>query len=295
MPVRILVTGATGVVGTELVRRFAAVGVGVRAAIRGQARNEKLFGQEVVQTVPFDFTDKTLVDNALDGIREVFLLTPEVPEMAEYVRIFLEQAREKQVSHIVLMSFLGADRVPMIRLSRWHHEAELYVMESGIPYTIVRPNLFMQNFITRTQPSGGLIYLPLGKGKVSYVDARDVAVASAEILVTAHQHASKVYRLTGPQSLSIHQVTQIISEVTRTHVEFADISEETARHVLESSGMPAWHVDANMELYALERAGLLEEVSADYQLLTGTMQSGFLDFARDHANVLRDLVEHEEE
>ncbi|MFP4163593.1 MAG: SDR family oxidoreductase [Chitinispirillaceae bacterium] len=295
MPAHILVTGATGKVGTELVRRFAAVGVSVRAAVHGKQSDEALFSLKAVETVPFDFTDKTLINNALEGIKEVFLLTPEVPEQAEYARIFMEQAKQKQVSHVVHMSFLGADRVPMIRLSRWHNEAELYVRESGIPFTIIRPNLFMQNFISRTQPSGGLIYLPLGKGKVSYIDARDVAVASAEILVTAHQHAGKVYRLTGAQSLSIHQVTEMISEVIGSQVEFADISEETARHVLESSGMPAWHVEANMELFALERAGLLEEVSPDYQLVTGTLQSSFVDFARDYAGMLKDLVEHEEE
>ncbi len=295
MPVRMLVTGATGMVGSELVRRFTSVGLKVRASVHGSEPKPQLFNSDLVEAVPFDFTDKSSVENALEGISEVFLMTPEVPEQAEYVRIFLEQAQKSRVNHVLLMSFLGTDRVPMIRTARWHHESELYLSESGIPYTVIRPNLFMQNFITRYQPSGGLVYLPVGKGKISYVDTRDVAFMAAEIMVTSQQHLSKIYRATGTQSLSLKQACTIISEVIGSHVQFADISEETARHILESSGMAAWQVESTIELYALQRNGLLEEINSDFESVTGAAQTSFIDFVRDYAETLRVLVEHEEE
>ncbi|MDR0307719.1 MAG: NmrA family NAD(P)-binding protein [Chitinispirillales bacterium] len=291
---RILITGATNIVGAEIVRRFAGIGVDVRAARHGTASDERL-RSKYVESVPFDFTDKELVSEALDGITHVFLLLPLCPEMAEYARIFIDQAHKSGVSHIVQVSFLAADKIPMIRIARWHHEAESYLMESGIPFTILRSNIFMQQFTTLFQPSGGLIYLPLGKGSVSYVDARDVALCAAEILVTSHQHTGRTYRISGPQKFTLRQAASIMTEVIGSHVMYADVSEDSSRDIMGSLCMPNWKIDALMELYTLMKTGLLDEVSPDYQLITGSMQSTFLDFVRDYADLFRGLVGPDEE
>jgi len=290
MAARILITGAASVLGAEVVRRFVSARVPVRAASHGVLTDER-YSTELVENLPFDFTDKELVKNALKDIRHVFLLLPLTSEMGEYARIFINQAAISGVSHIVHVSFLSVEKIPMIKIARWHHEAEEYLTESGIACTILRPNIFMQQFTSLFSPSGGLIYLPFGKGAVSYVDARDAAVCAQEIIMNAEQHAGRIYRITGAQKISLHKAASVITEVIGSHVMYADVSEETSRDIMVSLGMPHWRADAFLELYALIRNGLLDEISRDYEEITGTAPSLFLDFVRDYADVLRGLVE----
>ncbi|MCL2689585.1 MAG: NAD(P)H-binding protein [Chitinispirillia bacterium] len=290
MAARILITGAASVLGAEAVRRFAGARVPVRAASHGVFVDERL-SSPLVENVPFDFTDKELVSNALKNIDRVFLLLPLTSEMGEYARIFINQAAISGVSHIVHVSFLSVEKIPMIKIARWHHEAEDYLTESGISYTILRPNIFMQQFTSLFSPSGGLIYLPFGKGAVSYVDARDAALCAQEILMNAQAHAGRIYRITGSQKWNLHKAASLITEVIGSHVMYADVSEETSRDIMLSLGIPAWKADALLELYALIRNGLLDDISRDYEEITDTVPSLFLDFLRDYADVLRGLVE----
>jgi len=289
MKARILITGAASVLGAEAVRRFVSARVPVRAARHGVLTDERHSGG-LVESVPFDFTDKELVNNALKNINQVFLLLPQTSEMGEYARIFINQAAISGVSHIVLVSFLSVDKIPMIKIARWHHEAEEYLTESGIAYTILRPNIFMQQFTSLFSPSGGLIYLPFGKGAVSYIDARDAALCAREILMNTEAHAGRIYRITGAQKWNLHKAASLITEVIGSHIIYADVSEETSRDIMGSMGIPSWKADALLELYALVRNGLLDEVSPDYEEITGSAPSPFLDFVRDYADVLRGLV-----
>jgi len=291
MAARILITGAAGVLGAEAVRRFASVNVPVRAARHGFLTDERRYSTGLVENVPFDFTDKELVSRALKNIDRVLLLLPLTSEMGEYARIFINQAVMSGVSHIVQISFLSVDKIPMIKIARWHHEAEEYLTESGIPYTILRSNVFMQQFTSLFSPSGGLIYLPFGKGAASYVDARDAALCAQEILMNPSPYGGRICRITGAQKLSLHKAASVITEVIGSHVMYADVSEETSKDIMSSLGIPNWKADAFLELYALIRNGLLDEVSNDYENITGTVQSTFLDFVRDYADVLRGLVE----
>jgi len=290
MRARILITGAASVLGAEVVRRFVSAGAGVRAARHGVLTDEQ-HNSKFVESVPFDFTDKELVSGALKNIDRVFLLLPLTSEMGEYARIFINQAAKSGVSHIVYVSFLAVEKIPMIKIARWHHEAEEYLTESGIAYTILRPNIFMQQFTSLFSPSGGLIYQPFGKGTVSYVDARDVALCAQEILMNVSQYEGRICRLTGSQRWGLHKAASLMTEVIGSHVMYADVSEETSRDIMVSLGMPAWKADAFLELFALIRNGLLDEISADYGEITGTAPSAFLDFVRDYADVLRGLVE----
>jgi len=290
MTARILITGAASVLGAEAVRRFVSARIPVRAARHGVFTDER-HSTGLVENVPFDFTDKELVSRALNNINHVFLLLPLTSEMGEYARIFINQAALSGVSHIVQVSFLSVDKIPMIKIARWHHEAEEYLTESGISYTILRPNIFMQQFTSLFSPSGGLIYLPFGKGAVSYVDARDVALCAQEIIMNAEAHAGRTYRITGAQKYSLHKAASLITEVIGSHVMYADVSEETSRDIMGSLGIPHWKADAFLELYALVRNGLLDEINTGYEEITGTVPSLFLDFVRDYADVLRGLVE----
>ncbi|KMQ50935.1 hypothetical protein CHISP_2077 [Chitinispirillum alkaliphilum] len=295
MSARILVTGATGYLGKEVLRRYSLMGVEVRAAVHRTDHAVKELRSEMIETVPLDFTDKSLVENALEGVEIIVLITPAVSELSEYVRIMLDVAKSSSVSHVIKISPTSVKKVPMIKLSKWHREAEMLLEESGIDYTIVRHNCLMQYFFSCMQPTGGLIYLPLGKENVSFIDARDVAVAISEISMSLGNHRKRAYNLTGPQALSMFKATSIITEVISQHVEYADISEETTKHVMDGMGIPSWLSDLYLELYAFYRAGLACDVSEDFELITGGSSTTFLDFARDHADLFRNIVEHEEE
>ncbi len=296
MTARILITGATGMVGKEVLRKFAAVGVAVRAAVhKSDHFSTEFHASRTIEPVSFDFTDQQMIDNALKDVDMVLMITPSVSDLSEYVRIFLHRAKHSHISHIVKISNFGTGMAPMIKLSGWHHEAELLLQESGINHTIVRVNSLMQYFFSCMQPMGGLLDLPLGRGAVSFIDARDVAVALLEIFTCSLKHSNKVYNLTGPQMVSLFKATSIISEVIGQHVEYVDISEETARHVMESTGMPAWRIDLYLELYAFYRAGLASNVTDHYQHITGAAPKTLADFAKDHEKTLRAIVEHEEQ
>jgi uncharacterized protein YbjT (DUF2867 family) len=291
MTAGILITGATGTVGKELVDRMSRMGVAVRIGIHSPRWfDDARFIARDIERVPFDFDDPAMIDRALEGIDKVFLLTPPGRYQADQVGRFMERAVRHTVSHIVRHSMIGVGYTPVIALSRVHREAEDIISSSSIPWTFLRPNSFMQNIMQYIQPESGMIYLPLGNGSVSYVDARDVAACAVEILLTTTQHYGKTYVPTGMQALSMTEIARIISEVTGKHIEYTDISEDAARHALESSGMSAWDIDAVLEFDAMNRNSVFAGVTNDVHELTAFEPVPFTDYVRDVAPVIRNIV-----
>lgn len=144
MPTTILVTGATGNIGSHVVKQLTAVGATVRAAVQTTSKVEAIKGPRV-QLVELDFNKPETLRAAFQGVERVFLLTPVVANMAELGIKSVEEAKRAGVKYIVRSSALGADAEPGIRLGRWHREVEKTIESSGIPFTILRPNSFMQN------------------------------------------------------------------------------------------------------------------------------------------------------
>ena len=167
MPSKILVTGATGNVGSKVVERLSATGASVRASVQSSSKADKLKNAGV-EPVEFDFTNPETLRAAFDGVEKVFLLTPFVPNMVELGLRAIEAAKKAGVKYIVRMSAMGADAEPAIQLGKWHREVEKAVESSGIPYTILRPNSFMQNYSTALSgdiKAQSAFYLPVGDAK----------------------------------------------------------------------------------------------------------------------------------
>ncbi len=184
MPSTILVTGATGNVGGKVVKQLTAVGAKVRAAVQPTSKVDsiKATGAELVE---LDFNKPETLRAAFKGVDKVFLLTPFVPNMVELGTQAIEQAKRAGVKHIVRMSAMGADATPGIQLGRWHREVETRLEASAIPLTILRPNSFMQNYanmLGHSIKTQSAFYLPMGDGKVSIVDTRDIAAVAVEAL-----------------------------------------------------------------------------------------------------------------
>ncbi|TLM92485.1 SDR family oxidoreductase [Hymenobacter jeollabukensis] len=280
-----MVTGATGTVGAELVRALSNRGVHVRAGVHSVIKGDRLrqFNPEV-QLVELDFQRPETLGVALTGVDRVFLLVPLAETQVEDSKRFIDAAKAAGVKQVVKLSVMGAEAEPGIQLGRWHREAEQYLAQSGLPYVILRPNSFMQNFLTYQGASirgQGRIYQPQGEGRASYIDAFDIAEVAAAILTAdVARHHGRAYPLTGPEALSNNEVATIISQTTNHPVQYIDVPEEAARQGMQ--GAPQWMIDAIMELNALIRAGYTATITTDVQQLTGRPPRTMQEFVRVH-------------
>src|SRR5438132_13458638 len=167
----------------------------------------------------------------------------------EVTKAFVDAAKRGGVRHIVKLSAIGADASPPYTFGQWHRANEQHIRESGLAFTFLRPNSFMQNFITYFPPRNGALYLPWGNGTASFVDTRDIASVAAEVL-TSDGHKRKIYTLTGPRALGIADVARILSEAAGRELKYVDVPEDAARDGMLQAGLPQWQVEPIMELHA---------------------------------------------
>ena len=183
---RILVTGATGTVGSEVVKAAASISSSsdyknnnIRAAVHTQNKVDKLeqYVDKGVEIVSLDYTKPETISNALDKVDKLFLQTLPIPDVTDISSNFVKEAKKKGVKFIVKLSAMGADSEPTSTILRLHGMEEKIIQESGIPYIFLRPSAFMQNFVTQfghTIKTQNTIFAPAGNSKMSFIDVRDI-------------------------------------------------------------------------------------------------------------------------
>ncbi|WP_347157731.1 SDR family oxidoreductase [Pontibacter chitinilyticus] len=280
----ILVTGATGTVGKEVVIQLAMVDdLRVRAGVHSIIKGENLKRLPNVEVVEMNFEQRESLHAAFTHADKMFLVTPFAQDQVAMAKTLVDEAKKQGIQHIVKLSAMGAESEPGIMLGRWHREIEKYIEDSGIAYTFLRPSSFMQNFINYNAPSiqqEGKFYQPTGTGKIGYIDVRDIAAVAVETL-TGTGHEGKVYELTGPEALSNQEAAQVLSEVIGKPVTFVDMPEEAARSGMLNQGVPEWMANALLELYGVARAGYSNTVTDTVQQLTGRQPHTFQQFVTD--------------
>jgi uncharacterized protein YbjT (DUF2867 family) len=281
----VLVTGATGTIGRDVAKRLSEKGASVRAGVRDQAKARKQFGSNIALAA-FDFENEKTFAAALAGVEKVFLLPPLLPNQLEVMNVFVDAAKRAGVRHIAKLSAVGIGDETQPTAIKWHGANEQHIRESGVAFTFLRPNSFMQNFFTYFPPRDGAIYLPWGNGTASFVDTRDIASVAAKVLTT-DGHEGKIYTLTGPAALGIAEVARILSEMTRREFKYVDVPEAAARDGMLQAGVPPWQVDLVMELHAVNKQNRWSTVTSDIEKVTGTAPTDFAQFARDHADKFR--------
>jgi len=279
----ILVTGATGNIGVELVKKLSNTGQLVRAFVRDrkQAQTIALPGIEFAEG---DFGDPKTFTPALKNVDRLFLLIPSSSEGEQQQRNFVDAAKQTIVKHIVKLSQLGADAHASGRFQRYHGAVESHILKSSIPYTFLRPNLFMQGLLNfrSTISSQGAFYAPAGNAKVSAVDVRDIASIAARAL-TESGHEGKIYDITGPEALTHTEMAEQLSSALGKPIKYVDVSPETMRQALLGFGMPEWQADGLAEDYDHYRRGEAGEVTSAVRDITGNDATRFSRFAKDYA------------
>ncbi|WP_026461612.1 SDR family oxidoreductase [Adhaeribacter aquaticus] len=284
----ILVTGATGTVGSEVVKALSGEDVNVRAGVHSLIKGDPLKAFPNVDLVHLEFENPELLKVAFTGVTKVFLVTPFTQNQQEVAKKMIDAAREAGVKQIVRLSAAGADAQPGIQLGRWHREVEEYLEQAGISFTILRPASFMQNFVHysgETIRNNNGVYMPLGLGKVGYIDVRDIA-AVARIVLTQSGHENKIYELTGPAAISVNDVAHAFTQATDRLITYVDVPEEAAAVAMRQHHMPEWMVQAMLELYSICKAGYAAQVTNTVAEITGTPPRSIDEFAQDYAEAL---------
>ena len=240
---------------------------------------------ELPDAVVADFADKESMRRALAGVDVVFLVCSPIPALVELESNAIEACRESGVQHIVLNSALGAEDYPK-SFPGWHRKVEDKLRASGLAYTILRPNSFMQNIVAYYAPSiraQGAFYAATGNARYSFVDVRDVAAAAAKVLASPADHAGKTYELNGSEAVTNAKIAERISLVAGRTVKFVDIPEVSQRRSMLDLGMPEWQVDAVLELQRYYVNGQGGEVTEVLPKLLGraplTIEQFLVEFA----------------
>lgn len=281
----ILVTGATGNNGSEIIKQLAAQGVQVRAMVhnRDHASAITLPNVEIVEG---DFDQPETLTSALTDIKRVFLLTNSTEHAQAQQLAFVDAAKQSGVKHIVKLSQFAANADSPVRFLRYHAAVESAIQSSGMAYTFLRPNLFMQGLLAfrSTIAEQNAFYAAADDAKISIVDVRDIATAAVAAL-TESGHEGKTYDLTGPQSLTHTEMAGYLSSALGREIKFVDVSPESMREALVGMKMPPWQADGLLEDYAHYRRGEAAAVLSGVQDATGKFPSSFEKFTRDYAAV----------
>jgi uncharacterized protein YbjT (DUF2867 family) len=276
----ILVTGATGKVGSEAVRLLRQQDQPVTAMVRDPDRAAPLAatGAAIARA---DLDDPAGIDQAMAGIDTVILVSPAVP--AQELNVVASASRHGVKSVIKVTSQASADS-PIAR-RRGQAEIEAGLAASGLPHTLLRANAFMQNTLALAPAiakTGGF-GSSAGQGQVGMVDARDVAAVAAEIATAPEQHAGRTYWLTGPALISYADVAAVLSGVLGRPVAYRAVSFEEDRAAMIAAGVPAAIAEMNAQAFSLIAEGEAAWLSEDIPTLLGRPARSYQRFATDFA------------
>jgi uncharacterized protein YbjT (DUF2867 family) len=278
----ILVIGATGTVGSEVVRQLVATGERPRALVRDPATAHQQLGDQVEHVVG-DLDRPETIAAALAGVDRVFLLTTQSSRQPEWERAVIGAAARAGVGQLVKLSVFRANEQSPLQVARQHGQAERVLAQSGLAATILRPVFFMQNLLAMVHD--GAIATAAGDGRVAMVDARDIAAVAVATL-TGGGHAGKTYTLTGPEALSFYQVASILSRQTGRPLRHVRVPPDKVRVALQGRGVAAWYADDMAKLHSMLAVGYEEVVTDDIHRVTGRPPRTLAQFAGDHAGVL---------
>ena len=279
----ILLTGATGKTGGAAARGLVGKGLKIRALVRNEEK-AKALKDSGVELIVGDVSDAAALTRAMAGVTKALIILPNGEHQLAHEKRLVDHAKAAGVKHVVKMSSMEAvpgtkNPVPAI-----HVESEAYIRASGMAWTMIRPNFFMQNFLSNaaTVKSMGKFFIPCGQGKTGMSDARDVGAVVASVLSGAG-HENQSYAITGPQLLSFAQAAEIFSDVLGRKVEYVDQPMADYRANLSKFLTNAWHLNAVCELIGEIAHGGLDSTTDTVKRILGREPTPLAQFIRDHS------------
>ncbi|MBV8212975.1 MAG: SDR family oxidoreductase [Verrucomicrobia bacterium] len=277
----ILVTGATGNIGSELVKLLVAKGLPVRVISRDEKKVSQL--DPGVERVIGDRHDPSIVRKAAQGADKVFMLAMVFDATHQGDRVLVEAAKEAGAGQIVMISSASIQREGNA-IGRLHREKEQLVESSGIPWTLLRPGGFMSNSIlwwAESIKSQSKVFNPAGNGKTAPISPYDIAAVAA-VALTSSGHEGKAYDLTGGELLSTPEQVEIISKVIGKPIECVDIPVDVAAERMIASGVPEALVKSLADLWAEIRKEGSTFQTNEVERLTGQPAQTFETWCREH-------------
>jgi uncharacterized protein YbjT (DUF2867 family) len=284
----ILLTGATGKTGSETAKALVARGVKARALVRNAEKAAALKAAGI-ELVVGDVTDATVMKKALAGVEKFLLLMPNGQQQLAQEKQAVDLAREAGVRHIVKMSSMEAVANATAPIPQVHWASEEYIRASGLAWTMIKPNFFMQNFLgsAKSIKENKSFSMPMGDGKTAMADARDIGAATAEALA-GKGHEGKSYEITGPEVISFHQAAERFSEVLGTKITYVPADPAVYLAILKKVLPNEWHANAVSALFREIAEGVAPpHVTDTFRKLTGREPISLAQFVRDHIGAFR--------
>lgn len=278
----ILVTGATGNIGGEVIQALLKRNTTIRGLVRDSQKATKLAEQGVELAIG-DLSHPKTLDSALQDIETAFLVLPNLLNQVELECKFIDAAKSAGIRQIVKLSVMGAGELPST-FQQWHRQIELHLEQSGIAWTHLRPNMLMQNmrWFAQTIAQTGCIYNCVGNTKISHVDARNVALVAA-VCLTESGHENQHHVLTGDRAITFDQIADIFAKALGRSVRYVDLPPVDLKAARLAYGEPEWYLDAELELFMAWKQGAGSAVTTTLSALTHHPATTYEEFARYYA------------
>ena len=289
----ILVTGATGQVGSALVEELLRRGTQTRAMVRTDEQAAE-FAARGVEAVVADLELPETLPEALEGADRAFLMSRDDPRQPEMEGALVDAAARAGVGRIVKLSASGADPDNPVALMRRHAKAERILEGSGLGNRIFRPQLYMQNFLRfgNSIAAKGKFTAPMDDRRFALVDVRDVArVAAAAPIEGAH--AGATYLVSGPEALSYGEAARTIGEAIGKDVAYEPADPKSFRDILIAErGLPRWRAEELASIASAYGGGVGESVTDVVLRVGGAEPRTFAEFAKEHADHFAEGLSH---
>ncbi len=281
----LLLTGVTGKTGGASAQALLKTGVPLRAIVRNAEKAESLKAAGI-ELIIGDVTDKAVLEKAMAGVDKVLMTIPNSEKQLDVEKQFIDVAKQQGVKHLVKISSMEAVATAKSPIAKIHYASGQYLQKSGLAWTLMKPNFFMQNFLgsAGTIKEQGKFFLPMGEGKTVMADTRDIG-ASVAAVMTGRGHEGQQYEITGPEVLSFADAAERFSKVLGREIEYVHVPMEAYRTTLARFLTNEWHLNAVCELFQEIAEGGMLHTTDSVQKLTGTPPISFEQFVRDHKAV----------
>lgn len=274
---KILVTGASGNVGGHIVSLLKEKGADFVAGVGSREI-------EGVSSIKIDYADVPSLEKSMKDIDTVFLVLPNHPNMVQWGKNIIQAAKNSGVSHVVRSSGSLAKIDSDLKIIKLLHATDEDLKKSGLDYTIIAPQFFMDNFISffADDYKNGVLYLPAGQGKMGFIDLRDVAAVNVEVLTNPKKFSKQTLTITGEQNFSYAEAIGVMNQVLGKSTEYVAVPDEAAIEAMQGMAYPQFAIDLLISLNHTIVEGYAEEVTSTVEEITGKKPISFRSFVLDH-------------